>query len=131
LLGYAHALNGEFEIAVPLLETALERSKEIHLPYLTSSTGGRLGETLALQDSKRALDVAENAARAGLELAEKLGLGPEQGHCLRTLGDIIAARGDAVKANELHDLARARFRSLGDEALGRKAVAALHPNAAA
>ncbi len=61
LLGYAHALNGEFEAAVPLLETALERSLEIHLPYLTSSTGARLGETLAPREPKRALDVAETA----------------------------------------------------------------------
>ena len=61
LLGYAHALNGEFEAAVPLLETALERSLEIHLPYLTSSTGARLGETLAPREPRRALDVAETA----------------------------------------------------------------------
>jgi tetratricopeptide (TPR) repeat protein len=148
LLDYAHALDGELEIALPLLETALERSQEIHLPYLTSSTGARLGETLAPRDPKRAFDVAETAlgiarakgfraleaellrvkaaslinadceaaeaaAREGLELAEKLGLGPEQGHGLRTLGDIMAAKGDAMKAEELHDLARARFRSLG------------------
>ena len=58
-------------------------------------------------------EAAEAAAREGLQLAEELGLGPEQGHGLRTLGDIIEARGDTVKANELHDLARARFRSLG------------------
>ena len=148
LLGYAHALNGEYETAVPLLEAALERSHEMHLPYLTASTGARLGETLALRDPKRALEVAETAlgvARAsgfraleaellrvkaaslvsvdceaaeavgqeGLELAEKLGLGPEQGHGLRTLGDVMAARGDATKAEELHGLARAKFRSLG------------------
>ena len=148
LLGYAHALNGEFEIAVPLLETALERSKEIHLPYLTSSTGARLGETLASQDSKRALDVAETAlgvarakgfraleaellgvkaaallgldaaaaeaaANEGYELAQELDLGPEQGHSLRTLGDIMVAKGNKTKADELHGLARAKFQSLG------------------
>jgi tetratricopeptide (TPR) repeat protein len=148
LLGYAYALDGEFETAVPLLETALKRSQEIHLPYLTSSTGARLGETLAPLEPKRALDVAETAlgvarasghrameaellrvkaasllsldaeaaeaaAREGYNLAEQLGLGPEQGHGLRTLGDIMAAKGDAMKAEELHDLARARFRSLG------------------
>jgi tetratricopeptide (TPR) repeat protein len=148
LLGYAHALSGEFETAVPLLETALERSQKLHLPYLTSSTGARLGETLLPRDSKRALDVAETAlavarasghraieaellrikaaclvnvdceaaeaaAREGLELAEKLVLGPEQGHGLRILGDIMAAKGDATKAEELHDLAHAKFRSLG------------------
>jgi class 3 adenylate cyclase/tetratricopeptide (TPR) repeat protein len=148
LLGYAYALDGEFETAVPLLETALERSQEIHLPYLASSTGARLGETLAPLEPKRALAVAETAlgvarasghrameaellrvkaaslvnvdceaaesvGREGLELAEELGLGPEQGHGLRILGDIVAARGDKVKANELHELARARFRSLG------------------
>jgi class 3 adenylate cyclase/tetratricopeptide (TPR) repeat protein len=58
-------------------------------------------------------DAAEAAARVGLELAEKLGLGPEQGHCLRILGDIMAAKGDARKAEELHGLAHAKFRSLG------------------
>jgi hypothetical protein len=134
--------------AVPLLEAALERSQEMHLPYLTSLTGELLGETLTLRDPKRALDVAETAlglarasgfraleaellrvkaaslvkvdgeaaeaaAREGLELAEKLGLDPEQGHGLRTLGDIMAAKGVAVKAEELHGLAHAKFRSLG------------------
>ena len=58
-------------------------------------------------------DAAEAAARVGLELAEKLGLDPEQGHGLRTLGDIMAAKGDAMKAEELHGLAHAKFRSLG------------------
>ena len=58
-------------------------------------------------------EAAEAAAREGLELAEKLGLGPEQGHGLRTLGDIMAAKGDAMKAEELHGLAHAKFRSLG------------------
>jgi tetratricopeptide (TPR) repeat protein len=148
LLGHAHALNGEFETAVGLLEAALERSQKIHTQYLTSLTGVLLGEALAPRDPERALDVAETAlgvarasghraieaellrvkasallsldaevaeaaAREGLELAEKLGLGPEQGHGLLTLGDIIAAKGDALKAEELHGLARAKFRSLG------------------
>jgi tetratricopeptide (TPR) repeat protein len=148
LLGYAYALHGEFESAVSLLETALERSLEIHLPYLTSSTGARLGETLAQREPKRALDVAETAlgvARAsghraieaellrvkgaallsldaqaaeaatneGYELAQALELGPEQAHGLRTLGDILAVKGDKVRADELHGLARAKYRRLG------------------
>jgi hypothetical protein len=58
-------------------------------------------------------EAAEAVGREGLELAEKLGLGPEQGHGLLTLGDIIAAKGDARKAEELHSAARAKFRSLG------------------
>ena len=58
-------------------------------------------------------EAAEAAAREGLELAEKLGLDPEQGHGLRTLGDIMAAKGDTMKAEELHGLAHAKFRSLG------------------
>ena len=58
-------------------------------------------------------EAAEAAARSGLELAKKLGLGPEQGHCLRILGDIMAAKGDAMKAEELHGLAHAKFQSLG------------------
>ena len=148
LLGYAFALKGEFETALPLLETALERSLKIHLPYLTSSTGARLGETLAPREPKRALDVAETAlgvartsghraieaellrvkasallgidseaaeaaANNGYALAQELGLGPEQAHGLRTLGDIMAAKGDQMKADELHGLARAKYRSLG------------------
>jgi tetratricopeptide (TPR) repeat protein len=148
LLGYAHALDGEFETAVPLLETALERSQEIHLPYLTSSTGARLGETLAHREPKRALDVAETAlgvarasghraveaellrvkaaallsldadaaeaaANEGYKLAQELSLGPEQAHGLRTLADIMAAKGDETKADELHALALAKYRSLG------------------
>jgi class 3 adenylate cyclase/tetratricopeptide (TPR) repeat protein len=148
LLGYVHALNGGFETAVPLLETALERSLEIHLSYLSASTGALLGATVARQDATRALDVAETAlgvartsgfraleaellrvkaaallsldadaaeavAKEGYELAHELDLGPEQGHGLRTLRDITAARGDATKAEELHGLARAKFRTLG------------------
>ena len=148
LLGYAFALNGEFETAVSLLETALEGSLEIHLPYLTSSTGARLGETLAPREPGRALDVAEAAlevarasghraieaellrvkasallsldaeaaeapANEGYELAQELGLGPEQAHGLRTLSDIMAAKGDTTKAGEFHGLARAKYRSLG------------------
>jgi hypothetical protein len=56
---------------------------------------------------------AEAAANEGYELAQQLGLGPEQAHGLRTLGDIMAAKGDTTKAEELHDLARAKYRSLG------------------
>ena len=109
-----------------------DRKRSI-LPYLTSSTGALLGETLAPRHPRRAVDVAETAlgvARASghrameaellrvkasallsldaeaaelpgrrpMSLREKLGLGPEQGHGLRTLGDIMAARGDAMKA---------------------------------
>jgi tetratricopeptide (TPR) repeat protein len=148
MLGHAHALNGEFETAVELLEAALERSQKIHTLYLTSLTGARLAEALAPRCPKQALDVAEStlgvaratghraleaellrvkaaslvnvdseaaeaAAREGYALAEQLGLGPEQGHGLRTLGDIMAAKGDATRAEELHGLARAKFRSLG------------------
>jgi class 3 adenylate cyclase/tetratricopeptide (TPR) repeat protein len=58
-------------------------------------------------------DAAEAAANEGYKLAQELGLGPEQVHGLRTLGDIMAAKGDTTKAEELHDLARAKYRSLG------------------
>ncbi|HEY1884567.1 MAG TPA: hypothetical protein VGG86_00765 [Roseiarcus sp.] len=58
-------------------------------------------------------EAAEAAAREGYALANRLGLGPEQGHGLRTLGDIMAAKRDAMKAEELHGMARAKFRSLG------------------
>ena len=147
-LGYALALDGDFETAVPLLETALERSQQIYLRYLTSLTAVLLGETLASRQPKRALELAETylgvarasgfraqeaellrvkaaallsadleaseaAAKEGYELALQLDLGPEQGHGLRTLGDIAAAKGDATKANELRDRAEAKFRSLG------------------
>ena len=57
-------------------------------------------------------EAAEAAAREGLALAEKLRLGPEQAHGLRTLGDIMAAKKD-TKADELQGLARAKYRSLG------------------
>jgi tetratricopeptide (TPR) repeat protein len=148
MLGHAHALDGEFETAVSLLEAALERSQKIHTQYLTSLTGVLLGETLARRDPERALGVAETAlgvaranghraleaellrvkgaslvsldaeaaeaaANEGYELAKKVGLGPEQGHGLRILGDIMAAKGDAMKAKELRELAHAKFRSLG------------------
>ena len=55
---------------------------------------------------------AEAAAQEGYALALELSLGPEQGHCLRVLGDIMAAKNTA-KAEALHDLARAKFRSMG------------------
>jgi class 3 adenylate cyclase/tetratricopeptide (TPR) repeat protein len=58
-------------------------------------------------------EAAEAAANEGYKLAQQLGLGPEQGHGLRTLGDIMAAKGDATKAEELYGLARAKFRTLG------------------
>jgi hypothetical protein len=48
-----------------------------------------------------------------MNLRRNWGLGPEQGHGLRTLGDIMAAKGDALKAEELHGMARAKFQSLG------------------
>ena len=57
-------------------------------------------------------EAAEAAAREGLALAEKLRLGPEQAHGLRTLGDIMVAKKD-TKADELQGLARAKYRSLG------------------
>ena len=56
---------------------------------------------------------AEAAANEGYALAQELGLGPEQAHGLRTLSDIMAARGDKAKADEFHGLARAKYRSLG------------------
>jgi class 3 adenylate cyclase/tetratricopeptide (TPR) repeat protein len=59
------------------------------------------------------VNAAEIAANEGYKLAEELALGPEQGHGLRTLGDIMAAKGDAMKAEELYGLARSQFRSLG------------------
>jgi class 3 adenylate cyclase/tetratricopeptide (TPR) repeat protein len=148
LLGYAHSLDGDLETAIPLLETALEKSQQIHVPYLTASISVLLAETLAPRQPERALDLAEAAlgiarasgfraqeaellrikagsllsldceaaeaaAQEGHELAQRLGLGPEQGHGLRTLGDIIAAKGDATKADELRNLASAKFQILG------------------
>ena len=59
------------------------------------------------------VNAAKIAANEGYKLAEELALGPEQGHGLRTLGDIMAAKGDAMKAEELYGLARSQFRSLG------------------
>ena len=158
LLGYVHALNGEFESAILLLETALERSREIHLPYLASSTAALLGATLAPPppDARRALDVAETAlgvartsgfraleaellrikaaalfsldvdaaeiaANEGYKLAEELALGPEQSHGLRTLGDIIAAKGDATKAEATWSGAQSISKP-GHSALGGRAA---------
>ena len=147
LLGYVHALHGQFERAVALLETSLEKSQEIHLPYLSTSTGARLGEALAHRDAGRALEVTETAlgvaqasgfraleaellrvkaaallshdaeaaeivAREGYELAQELGLHPEQAHALRTIGDIMAAKKDTT-ADKFHGFARAKYRSLG------------------
>jgi tetratricopeptide (TPR) repeat protein len=144
LLGYANSLDGDLETAIPLLETALERSQHIHVPYLTPSISVLLAETLAPRQPERALELVETtlgvartrgfraqeaellrvkaasllsidceaAEAAALELAQRLGLGPEQGHGLRALGDIFAAKGDARRAEELRDLASAKFQSL-------------------
>ena len=60
-------------------------------------------------------DAAEAAAREGLELAEKLGLGPEQGHGLRTLGDIMVAKGEAMKAERLREPYRFATRTRRDK----------------
>jgi tetratricopeptide (TPR) repeat protein len=67
MLGHAHALDGEFDAAVAPLETALERSQEIHKRYPASFTVALLAETLAPRQPRRALVVAETtlgAARA-------------------------------------------------------------------
>jgi tetratricopeptide (TPR) repeat protein len=58
-------------------------------------------------------DAAEDTANEGYALAQELDLGPEQAHGLRTLGDIMAAKGARTKAAELHGLALAKYRSLG------------------
>lgn len=148
MLGYAHSLDGDLETAIPLLETAFEKSQQIHVPYLTASISVLLAETLAPRQPERALALAEAAlgiarasgfraqeaellrvkaasllsldcegaeaaAQEGHELAQQLSLGPEQGHGLRTLGDIIAAKGNATKAHELRNLASAKFQILG------------------
>ena len=63
MLGYAHALDGELETAIPLLETALERSQQIHVPYLTASISALLAETLAPRQPERALDRRRDGAR--------------------------------------------------------------------
>ena len=141
--------TGNSTTAVALLEAALERSQEIHMPIpdvvrrarcsARRSRPGNRGELstsprprLALRgradiarskrscfESKRPRCSASTPTRPrprrtkAMSLREELGLGPEQGHGLRTLGDIMAAKGDTTKAEELHDLARAKFRSLG------------------
>jgi hypothetical protein len=66
-------------------------------------------------------EAAEAAAQEGYELARLLRLGPKHAYGLRTLGDIIAIKGDATNAAELHSAARAKFRSLGMKLLGRRA----------
>ena len=148
MLGYARALEGEIDGAVKLLEEALEKSKQIYLPYLTPWISVLLAETLAPSQPKRALEVAEFAlgvararafrvqeaellrvkaaallsidceaaeasAQEGYELAKLLGLDPEQGHGLRTLGDIFAAKGDTTRAEDSRAAARAKYVSLG------------------
>ena len=59
------------------------------------------------------LDAGEAIAKEGLTMARMVGLGPEEGHGLRTLGDICAAKRDAKSANEFYDLARSKYQSLG------------------
>ena len=58
-------------------------------------------------------DAAETTADESLSLARTIGLGPEEGHGLRTLGDISAARRDPDAANRFYALARAKYESLG------------------
>ena len=58
-------------------------------------------------------DAAEAIANESLSLARTIGLGPEEGHGLRTLGDISAARRDPDTANRFYELARAKYQSLG------------------
>jgi tetratricopeptide (TPR) repeat protein len=58
-------------------------------------------------------EAAEAPAQEGYELAKVLGLGPEQGHGLRTLGDVFAAKGDSTKAEASHAAARVKYIGLG------------------
>jgi hypothetical protein len=98
-------LNEEFEIAIPLLETAVERSNEIHLPYLPSSAGARLGETLAPRDSRRALDIAEIA----LGVARAKGFRAVETELLRVKASALLSLDAEVAeapANEGYELAQ-------------------------
>jgi tetratricopeptide (TPR) repeat protein len=79
LLGYAHALKGEFETAVTLLKNALEKSQQIHLLYLTPSIGVLLAETLAPRQPQRALDLADTS----LGVARARGFRAQEAELLR------------------------------------------------
>jgi class 3 adenylate cyclase/tetratricopeptide (TPR) repeat protein len=119
-----HVLYLTPSIGVLLAETLAPRQPERALDLaeaalgIARTSGFRAQEAELLRVKAAALlgvdrEAAEAAAREGYELAQRLGLGPEQGHGLRTLGDIMAAKGDATKADELRNLASAKFRSLG------------------
>ena len=87
MLGYAHSLDGDLETAIPLLETALEKSQQIHVPYLTASISVLLAETLAPRQPERALDLAE----AALGLRELADFAPKKRSCFGSKGPRFSA----------------------------------------
>ena len=99
----AISLAGDFRLCDQTL--AADPNNVRALTYLALTLLPSRGPALLCLDA----DAAEAAANEGYELD----LGPEQGHGLRTIRDITAAKGDAIKADELHGLARAKFQSLG------------------
>jgi class 3 adenylate cyclase/tetratricopeptide (TPR) repeat protein len=110
--------------SVLLAETIASRQPEQALEVAESAlgvaraVGYRAQEAELLRVKAAALvgvnpNEGEATAKEGLALARKVGLGPEEGHALRTLGDISAARGDGKVAAEFYEVARAKYRSLG------------------
>ena len=95
--------------ALDVAETALQAARAIGHRALQPQLLRAKASALLTLDA----DAAEAAANESHELARELGLAPEEGHGLHTLGAIAATKGDAMKAEEFHGIARAKFRSLG------------------
>lgn len=112
---YAHGflaetlLDSDPEQAFDLADDALNitrargyRGQEAELLRLTAAaSAGRDGAT------------AEARSNEGLALARELGMRPEQGHALRSLGDIKLKAGDDETATKHHAAARAIYTELG------------------
>jgi class 3 adenylate cyclase/tetratricopeptide (TPR) repeat protein len=100
LLGHAHALAGRLDEALPLLETVVFVRKRRDAVTV-------LRDMLFLVDAylrARRLDEARGSARQALDLARAFGQRGQEGHALRLLADVEAARDAAGEAeSRFHD----------------------------
>ena len=103
-----------------LIRREQERALELADAALTvARTNGYRGQEAELLRLKGAALAEVNPVEAavlvneGLALARVLGMRPEEGHALRTLGDIEIKKGDRSAAHESYESARAIYRHLG------------------
>jgi tetratricopeptide (TPR) repeat protein len=115
-LGEANLQRGKLTEAGSEVEEALSLAEEIgdqHLLVRSHRTDG------AVKLAAGELAAAEEAAQRALEMSEALGLKPEKGAALRTLGEVLAAHeineGVRERAGEFFRKAIAHFTLIGND----------------